>query len=79
MSKHLAKEEHPYHKFSTGDKTTLANPNLREMLFNFYNSHYSANIMKLVVYGQEDVDVLAKSVLEKFKDVKNNQFGKFQI
>ena len=36
------------------------------MLFNFYNSKYSANIMKLVIYGQSDIDVLTKSVEEKF-------------
>lgn len=62
LTKHLSKDDHPYHKFSTGDKTSLANPNLREMLFNFYQSKYSSNIMKLVVYGQDDIDVLAKSV-----------------
>jgi insulysin len=49
------------------------------MLFNFYNSHYSANLMKLVVYGQEDIENLVKSVEEKFRDVKNNKFAKFAI
>jgi secreted Zn-dependent insulinase-like peptidase len=38
-------------KFSTGDKKSLANPNLKEMLHNFYNKNYSANLMKLVVCG----------------------------
>ena len=47
------------------------------MLFNFYNSKYSANLMKLVVYGQSDIDTLTKSVEEKFADVKNNSFGKY--
>jgi len=55
LSKHLAKPGHPYNKFSTGDRNSLANPNLRQMLFNFYNSNYSANLMKLVIYGQADV------------------------
>lgn len=32
------------------------------MLFNFYNSNYSSNLMKLVVYGQDDIESLAKSV-----------------
>lgn len=32
------------------------------MLFKFYNSHYSSNLMKLVVYGQDDIEKLAKSV-----------------
>lgn len=56
LTKHLAKAGHPYGKFSTGDKTSLGNPNLRKMLFDFYNSHYSANLMKMVVYGRENVD-----------------------
>jgi insulysin len=55
LTKHLSKPDHPYHKFSTGNKESLANPNLREMLFSFYNDHYSANLMKLVVYGQQDI------------------------
>ena len=49
------------------------------MLFNFYNSKYSANLMKLVVYGQSDIDSLTKSVQEKFADVKDNQFSKYQM
>lgn len=60
LSKYLAKPGHPYNKFSTGDKSTLSNPNLREMLFNFYKANYSANLMKLTVYGQSDVETLAK-------------------
>jgi len=75
----LAKPGHPYNKFSTGNKESLSNPNLREMLFNFYNSKYSANLMKLVVYGQSDIDVLTKSVEEKFAEVKNQKFAKFQL
>jgi insulysin len=79
LTKHISKENHPYHKFSTGDKNSLANPNLREMLFNFYNSNYSSNIMKLVVYGQDDIDRLSKFVEEQFNEVKDHQFGKFKI
>lgn len=36
LTKHIAKCNHPYSKFSTGDKNSLANPNLRKMLHNFY-------------------------------------------
>lgn len=79
MTKHLSKNNHPYHKFSTGDKNSLGNPNLREMLFKFYNSNYSANLMKLVVYGQDDIERLSKSVEEQFIEVKDNKFEKFQI
>ncbi len=60
LSKHLAKTGHPYNKFSTGNKESLSCPNLREMLFKFYNNSYSSNLMKLVVYGQMDIDSLTK-------------------
>ena len=49
------------------------------MLFKFYNSKYSANLMKLVVYGQSDIDSLTKSVESMFKDVKNNNYNKYQM
>jgi insulysin len=52
ITKYLAKTGHPYGKFSTGDKSTLSSPDLRKMLFDFYNSHYSSNLMKMVVYGR---------------------------
>jgi insulysin len=35
--------------------------------------------MKLVVYGQDDIGRLAKSVEDNFKDVKNHKFSRFQI
>ena len=62
LSKHLSKSHSHYHKFSTGDKNTLGNPNLRDMLFKFYQNHYSANLMKLVVYGQQDIETLTNQV-----------------
>jgi insulysin len=62
LSKYLSKPGHPYNKFSTGNKESLSSPNLREMLFAFYNSRYSSNLMKLVVYGQQDIDILSREV-----------------
>jgi insulysin len=79
LSKYLAKPGHPYNKFSTGDRSSLNNPNLREMLFNFYNSHYSANLMKLVIYGQSDVDALAKEVETRFEQVINKKYSRFHL
>ena len=35
--------------------------------------------MRLVVYGQSDIDSLTKSVEEKFADVKNQNFKKYQM
>lgn len=49
------------------------------MLFNFYNSSYSSNLMKLVVYGQDDIDRLSKFVEDNFIEVKDKQYSKFKI
>ncbi len=35
--------------------------------------------MKLVIYGQDDIDRLARSVEEKFVDVKNHKYSQFKI
>lgn len=74
--KSSALKDSPLNKFSTGDLSTLKVPNVRQQLLDFYNKSYSANLMKLVVYGKEDVDSLSEFIGEKFggiinKDLKN--------
>jgi insulysin len=55
LKKSLARPDHPYHNFGTGNLETLkALPekngiNLRERLLKFHADHYSANLMRLVV------------------------------
>ena len=49
------------------------------MLFKFYNNSYSSNLMKLVVYGQMDIDTLTKEVEQKFAEVKDSAFNGFKI
>ncbi|KAL5198469.1 hypothetical protein ABZP36_001981 [Zizania latifolia] len=77
LQKHICLESHPYHKFSTGNWDTLeVKPkekglDTREELIKFYNSHYSANLMQLVVYGKESLDNLQTLVENKFSDVRN--------
>lgn len=79
MTKHISKKNHPFNKFSTGDKTTLANPNLRKMLLNFYNKNYSANLMKLTIYSNEKPDTLARWVNEMFSKIPNKKYKKFEM
>jgi insulysin len=58
LQNHLCDENHPYHKFGTGNWDTLEvkakekGLDTRLELIKFYDSHYSANLMKLVVYGK---------------------------
>ena len=70
-----AKPSHPYNRFSTGNLETLKVENIREELLAFYDKYYSANIMKLVVYGVETLEVLEKWALEMFSDVKNKDIS----
>jgi len=72
LFRNSSKVGHAYNKFSTGNKATLDLPNIRDDLLNFYDKHYSSNLMKLVVYGKEDLDTLEKWAREFFTDVKNN-------
>uniref|UniRef100_A0ACD5UM50 Uncharacterized protein n=1 Tax=Avena sativa TaxID=4498 RepID=A0ACD5UM50_AVESA len=77
LQKHLCSNNHPYHKFSTGNWDTLeVKPkekglDTRVELINFYDSHYSANLMQLVVYGKESLDNIQTLVESKFCDIKN--------
>ncbi|KTB06139.1 A-factor-processing enzyme [Nakaseomyces glabratus] len=78
LDKSLSNQDHPYHKFSTGnletlgDKPKAAGLDIREELLKFYNENYSANLMKLCILGKEDLDTLSEWAWELFKDVKNS-------
>lgn len=79
LSKHIVREGHPLKKFSTGNLESLSNPNLREMLHKFYNANYSANLMKLVVYSNKSPEELYQIVEEKFSEIPNKNYEKFQM
>jgi len=77
LAKSLSNPNHPYHHFSTGNLKTLRDDpqargvTVRDEFIKFYEKHYSANIMKLVVLGQESLDELESWVVELFSEVKN--------
>ncbi|XP_010523876.1 PREDICTED: insulin-degrading enzyme-like 1, peroxisomal [Tarenaya hassleriana] len=81
LQKHLSREDHPFHKFSTGNLDTLhvrpqaKGVDTRSELIKFYNEHYSANIMYLVVYGKESLDKIQGLVEAKFQDIRNTDKG----
>ncbi|KAI9981886.1 hypothetical protein PInf_009666 [Phytophthora infestans] len=78
LERGLGNHQHPYHKFGVGNKKTLSvtpvekGIDVREALLKFYQEFYSASIMKLVVYGKEDVETLSKWVLEFFTEIPNS-------
>lgn len=77
LSKALSNPKHPFSHFSTGNVQTLKTipegrgVKIREEFIKFYEKHYSANRMKLVVLGQEPLDELESWVVELFSEVKN--------
>ncbi|PWZ00255.1 hypothetical protein BCV70DRAFT_206508 [Testicularia cyperi] len=77
LDKTLSDPTHPYSHFGTGNYQTLwENPkskglDVRDELLKFHDQYYSANVMKLVVLGREDLDQLTSWVIDKFSGVRN--------
>ncbi|GAB9476654.1 Insulin-degrading enzyme [Globisporangium polare] len=73
----LGNVKHPNHRYGVGNLQTLSvTPkeqciDVRQALLEYHEKYYSANIMKLVVYGKEDVETLSQWVEELFSDIRN--------
>lgn len=70
--------EHPYSQFSVGSLESLADrpgSSIRDELLRFYDKHYSANQMRLVVYGAESLDELESMVVPMFSPVPNKAYA----
>ena len=84
LDRSLSNPRHPYHKFSTGNYDLLKTQpeakgiNVREKFIEFYETHYSANLMKLVVLGRESLDVIQDWVTEFFSSIPNKNFPKLR-
>ena len=70
-----SKDGHPRQRFATGDKETLKNAN-REVIVDFYNRYYSANIMKLATISSLSLDEQEEQVRTVYADLPNNNRGK---
>lgn len=83
VTKQVMNPKHPMSKFSVGSLQSLAADKdykaLREQLIDFYGKHYSANTMRLAVYGKEDLDQLQVWVEAKFSAVENKRLQKAPI
>jgi secreted Zn-dependent insulinase-like peptidase len=66
--------QHPLTKFPVGSEATLADrpgSPVREDLIAFYQSHYSAGLMTLVILGKEPLETLRRWVVDKFSAIPN--------
>ncbi len=71
LMKHNLKGDHPYKQFFCGSLKTLKHDTIREDVMKFWNKHYSANLMNLVVYSDETLETLEEWVKESFSAVTN--------
>lgn len=74
--------EHPYSLFTVGSLDTLADrPDdaVRDDLLAFYDKHYSASAMRLVVLGKEPLDALQALTVPLFSQVPNRDYSAPQI
>lgn len=66
--------EHPFSQFAVGSLESLADrPDsaVRDELIRFYKAHYSANLMRLAVLGNESLDELEAMTRQMFAAVPN--------
>ncbi|TXS91407.1 peptidase M16 [Parahaliea maris] len=69
--------EHPFSQFAVGSLESLADrpdSSIRDELLSFYETHYSANAMRLVVMGRESLDELEALVTPMFNQVPNRRY-----
>jgi insulysin len=84
LNKSLSNPKHPFCHFSTGNYDTLHDVPLsrgvkiRDEFIKFYEKHYSANRMKLVVLGRESLDELETWVAELFSAVKDQNLTRYR-
>jgi insulysin len=71
VQKELANVQHPFHRFSVGNSKTLGKVT-QKVLKQWYQDHYSAHKMRLIVYGPQSLETLRSWVVEDFKDVPSN-------
>ncbi len=73
---------HPYSQFTVGSLESLADrpgSPVRDELISFYEKHYSANVMRLVVLGSQSLDELQELVVPMFTPVLNKSFEHSKI
>lgn len=61
----------PINHFGHGNSSTLKIPGIRDRIIEFYNKHYSANLMSLVIYAKESTETLRQWAEDLFSPIKN--------
>jgi len=70
--------QHPNVRFTAGNSSTLGKVD-REAFIKWYNEHYSANLMHLILYSTMPIDQLQDMVVSKFSNIPNHHTPKYTI
>lgn len=76
--KELSDPSHPFHAFSAGNSATLGKVS-QETLKEFYQKHYSSNLMRLTVISPLPLDQLREMVVADFKEVPNKNLTRLEL
>ncbi|SEK45138.1 Secreted Zn-dependent peptidases, insulinase-like [Colwellia chukchiensis] len=82
VHKETINQAHPFAKFSVGSSETLADKagyNLRSEVCQFFQTHYQAHFMTLVLEGPQSLSELARLATLHFAEVQSNGIEKAQI
>ncbi|WCE28939.1 insulinase family protein [Vibrio sp. SCSIO 43137] len=78
VHKEVVNPKHPFSKFSVGNKETLADRNnstIRQEIVQFYQQHYSADLMTLTLITPFVLDKQESWVLSRFASIQNKQLA----
>ncbi|MGB1262007.1 MAG: insulinase family protein [Cognaticolwellia sp.] len=73
---------HPFAKFSVGSSETLADKaghNLRDEVCDFFQQHYQAHLMTLVLEGPQCIAQLQGLAQKHFSNIKSNGIAKVKV
>ncbi|NGX43401.1 MAG: Protease 3 [Chlamydiae bacterium] len=76
--KELVDPNHPYHSFNMGNSESLSNVS-RQTLENWYQQHYSANLMRLFIFSSLPLEEIRKQVMKEFSGIPNKNLEPFKI
>ncbi len=74
VQKELANPKHPFSHFCAGNSSTLSQVK-QETLRQWYDTHYSAHLMRLIVCAPLPLETLKAWVIEDFKDISTCDYS----
>ncbi|EGR31622.1 insulin-degrading enzyme, putative [Ichthyophthirius multifiliis] len=69
--KSLSEKNSNFNQYGGGCLETLQKPTIRQDLIDFYEKYYSSNLMNLVIYGVDDIQILQKWAIDYFQEIPN--------